>query len=170
MRHDVGYLCCLSQERRQCESLKTWDEREVETPTSFLVSIQYLLTACSGEFCKAFIFITMAKNKNEEFQSRRDFFKKAGKGILPVLGIMMLSNIPSIITAAEKTPSGCNTNCQIACHQNCYTFCEGSCKDTCKGTCKGSCLNDCYKGCKYQCDKSCRNTCEDTCRGYNNYS
>ena len=35
MRHDVGYLCCLSQERRQCESLKTWDEREVETPTSF---------------------------------------------------------------------------------------------------------------------------------------
>ena len=31
----MGYLCCLSFEHRQCE---TWDGREVETPTSFLVS------------------------------------------------------------------------------------------------------------------------------------
>ena len=53
MRHDVGYLCCLSWERRQCESLKTWDEREVETPTSFLVSIGKLLIAYLGMFCKA---------------------------------------------------------------------------------------------------------------------
>ena len=159
MRHDVGYLYCLSQERRQCESLKTWDEREVETPTSFLVSIQYLLTACSGEFCKAFIFITMAKNKNEEFQSRRDFFKKAGKGILPVLGIMMLSNIPSIVTAAEKTPSGCDTNCQNGCAQDCFTGCEGkcadhcahSCSENCVGSCRGRCINSCQGGCKFTC-------------------
>ena len=77
MRHDVGYLCCLSQERRQCESLKTWDEREVETPTSFLVSIQYFSTACSGEFCKAFIFLllwqrTRTKNSSlAEISSRK---------------------------------------------------------------------------------------------------
>ena len=160
MRHDVGYLCCLSQERRQCESLKTWDEREVETPTSFLVSIQYFSTACSGEFCKAFIFfITMAKNKNEEFQSRRDFFKKAGKGILPVLGIMMLSNIPGIVTAAEKTPRGCDTNCQNGCAQDCFTGCEGkcadhcahSCSENCVGSCRGRCINSCQGGCKFTC-------------------
>ena len=128
------------------------------------------LTAYSREFCKAFIFITMANNKNEELQSRRDFFKKAGKGILPVLGLMMLSNIPTILNAAEKTPSGCNTNCQIGCATNCYVFCEGSCKDTCKTTCRNTCLNGCYKSCKVQCVNTCRNTCEGTCRGYNNYS
>ena len=56
MRFDVVlalYLRCLSWERRQCESLKTWDEREVETPTSFLVSIGKLLIAYFGMFCKA---------------------------------------------------------------------------------------------------------------------
>ena len=28
IRHGVGYLCCLSQRWRQCESQKTWDERK----------------------------------------------------------------------------------------------------------------------------------------------
>ncbi|WP_308267059.1 hypothetical protein [Prevotella sp.] len=114
-------------------------------------------------------FITMANKKNEEVQSRRDFFKKAGKGILPILGMMVLSSIPTIVNATEKTPSGCNTNCQIGCAYNCHVFCEGSCKDTCKTTCTGSCLNGCSKSCKVHCNNTCKNTCENSCRSYNTY-
>lgn len=36
----------------------------------------------------------MEKNKNEELQSRRDFFKKAAKGVLPILGAVVLSGAP----------------------------------------------------------------------------
>ena len=101
----------------------------------------------------------MANNKNEELQSRRDFFKKAGKGILPVLGLMMLSNIPTILNAAEKTPSGCDTNCQNGCAQDCFTGCEGkcadhcahSCSENCVGSCRGRCINGCQGGCKFTC-------------------
>ena len=37
----------------------------------------------------------MKKNeRNEELQSRREFFKKAAKGALPILGAMVLANAP----------------------------------------------------------------------------
>ena len=32
----------------------------------------------------------MEKKKNEELQSRRDFFKKAAKGALPILGMVVV--------------------------------------------------------------------------------
>ena len=42
----------------------------------------------------------MEKNKkNEELQSRREFFKQAAKGALPVLGAILLANTPSILKA-----------------------------------------------------------------------
>ena len=45
----------------------------------------------------------MKKNeKNEELQSRREFFKKAAKGALPILGAIVLANAPAVINAAEK--------------------------------------------------------------------
>lgn len=106
-----------------------------------------------------YFFITMAKNKNEEFQSRRDFFKKAGKGILPVLGIMMLSNIPGIVTAAEKTPRGCDTNCQNGCAQDCFTGCEGKCADHCAHSCSENCVGSCRERCINSCQGGCKFTC-----------
>ena len=51
----------------------------------------------------------MKKNeKNEELQSRREFFKKAAKGALPILGAIVLANAPAVINAAEKAPMGCS--------------------------------------------------------------
>ena len=50
----------------------------------------------------------MKKNeKNEELQSRREFFKKAAKGALPILGAIVLANAPAVINAAENAPMGC---------------------------------------------------------------
>ena len=40
------------------------------------------------------------KNKNNELQSRREFFKKAAKGILPLIGGIILAGSPSIVKAA----------------------------------------------------------------------
>ena len=49
----------------------------------------------------------MKKNeKNEELQSRREFFKKAAKGALPILGAIVLANAPAVINAAENAPMG----------------------------------------------------------------
>lgn len=41
--------------------------------------------------------------KNEELKSRRDFFKKAAKGILPILGTVILSSIPSVAKCEKKS-------------------------------------------------------------------
>lgn len=43
------------------------------------------------------------KKKNDEVQSRRDFFKKAIKSTLPILAIMAL---PSILTSCEPDDDG----------------------------------------------------------------
>ena len=41
------------------------------------------------------------KKRNEEIQSRREFFKNAAKGTLPILGAIILSNIPIAAKASE---------------------------------------------------------------------
>ena len=43
----------------------------------------------------------MKKNKNEELQSRREFFKKAAKGALPILGAIILASNPVLAKAGE---------------------------------------------------------------------
>ncbi|MBQ5681266.1 MAG: Cys-Xaa-Xaa-Xaa repeat radical SAM target protein, partial [Bacteroidaceae bacterium] len=69
----------------------------------------------------------MKKNeKNEGLQSRRDFFKKAAKGALPILGALMLSSTPTVTKAAE-TPMGCNFGCTTGCSMGCYTTCRMMC-------------------------------------------
>lgn len=88
-------------------------------------------------------------NKNEELQSRREFFKKAAKGALPILTAVALASAPDILRATEKDPMGCSYgSCIMNCSDNCYTMCRGNCKGTCTGscigTCKGSCSGSCY--------------------------
>lgn len=78
--------------------------------------------------------------KNEELQSRREFFKNAAKAALPVLGAVVLANLPIVAEAA----SGCKAGCAGTCYYSCRTTCDKTCKDTCKGTC----INTCKGGCK----------------------
>ena len=73
----------------------------------------------------------MKKNKNEELQSRREFFKKAAKGALPILGAIILASNP-VLAKAGETAMGCKYGCSTGC----YTACSGSCKNGCDGTAK----------------------------------
>lgn len=79
--------------------------------------------------------------KNEELQSRREFFKKAAKGALPILGAIALANVPLLSSAADSQ-NGCSrygcgvctSGCSGACKGGCYTTCSGGCKHyACKG-------------------------------------
>ena len=105
----------------------------------------------------------MEKNKkNEELQSRREFFKSAAKGALPILGAIVLAGTPSLVKAIEieNAPMGC----RYGCSGSCYTSCAGTCKGTCNTTCMGSCVGSCRGTCD-SCKGSCQGTCEITCRG-----
>lgn len=62
------------------------------------------------------------ENKNEEIQSRREFFKEAAKKTLPVLGAVVLSQIP--FSKAEAADEQC--------------WCGGSCQGYCNGACTGA--------------------------------
>ena len=85
------------------------------------------------------------KNKREEIQSRREFFKKAAKAALPVVGAAILSSV--LFMNAEAAPSGCTGTC----YGTCYGACKG-CENTCSGTCKNAC-----EGCEYTCSGTCKN-------------
>ena len=81
----------------------------------------------------------MKKNgKNEELQSRREFFKKAAKGALPILGAIVLANAPAIANASEPV-----TSCHGSCIAACMNGCTSSCHHICKGTCKNWCSTHC---------------------------
>ncbi len=94
------------------------------------------------------------KKSSEELQSRREFFKKAAKAALPVVGAVVLSSLPIEQTLAA---TGCDGMCSNACISNCEGGCSGECKFSCMGDCKGLCNQSCYSGC--------RNTCHGTCSG-----
>ena len=98
------------------------------------------------------ILVIMKKNgKNEELQSRREFFKKAAKGALPILGAIVLANAPAIANATEKedAPMGCKYMCANTCLGTCKGSCDINCNNTCYRTCSGSCDRTCSGSCKY---------------------
>lgn len=73
----------------------------------------------------------MQKNvKNEELQSRREFFKKAAKGALPIIAGAILASNPAISEAAAMSCAGCNNRCM----NSCFNTCHGTCSRTCSGT------------------------------------
>ena len=76
--------------------------------------------------------------KNEELQTRREFFKKAAKGALPILGAIVLANSP-LLSSAE-TIGSCPRSCGITCQTQCVNTCGGLCT-----SCTGSCKNGCHK-------------------------
>lgn len=84
--------------------------------------------------------------KNNELQSRRQFFKKAAKGALPILGAIAIAQMPLVTSASSSS----DCNCYGGCRGTCYDACKGSCGTTCSGKCigkcDGTCMNSCYKG------------------------
>lgn len=77
------------------------------------------------------------KKSSEELQSRREFFKKAAKAALPVVGAVVLSSLPILKSEAA---TGCYNS-------GCLGGCEGGCNDSCYGSCKGTCNASCQFGC-----------------------
>ena len=100
----------------------------------------------------------MKKKQKEEVQSRRDFFKKAAKAALPILGSAVLASNP-IIAKATETPMGCSYSCFYSCYQSCYQTCTG-----CRFECHQTCLHSCYQGCLTTCQGTCAGTCSANCR------
>lgn len=81
------------------------------------------------------------KKSSEELQSRREFFKKAAKAALPVVGTVVLSSLPILKSEAA---TGCwNAGCQWDCEGSCNGGCQG-CQDSCYGSCKGTCNAQAY--------------------------
>lgn len=82
----------------------------------------------------------MEKTQNEELQSRREFFKKAAKAALPVVGAVVMANLPTLNANAD--PMGCSRyGCGI-----CTNSCTGGCSGGCDTTCSGGCKNYACKG------------------------
>ncbi len=101
----------------------------------------------------------MADNKN--LQSRRVFFKKATKKLLPIVSIALLGNIPGIVQAG-KVSMGCEYGCQASCYTGCFTACSNH-------ACRTNCTNSCSGGCERTCFGTCSGTCYGTCERANTY-
>lgn len=99
-----------------------------------------------GPIGKKIVFNMKNKKNNEELQSRREFFKKAAKGALPIIAATVLASAPAIVKAAEPA-SGCQWGCQGSCYGNCNNSCRGYCAQGCTGTCVGSCKGTCQSQC-----------------------
>ena len=82
------------------------------------------------------------KMNNEELQSRREFFKKAAKGALPMIAAVALASAPAIVNAAEAAPQVCNGSCSGTCTGGCMG-CQGGCKGSCSQACSSNCLTAC---------------------------
>ena len=100
------------------------------------------------------------KKTNEELQSRREFFKKAAKGALPILGAIILAGAPNIVKAAEGNNMGCS-----GCMGTCSDICTSSCARTCRNSCNAGCDMTCRGGCQGYCERTCQGTCLNTCSG-----
>ena len=77
--------------------------------------------------------------KNEELQSRREFFKKAAKGALPIIAAVALANAPQLAKAAETMGCGgsCRAHCTAYCANTCNASCYHGCRSGCGATSKG---------------------------------
>lgn len=97
-------------------------------------------------------------NGNEEFQSRREFFKKAAKMALPIMSIIA---IPQILTSCDK-------DLWEEAEPTCRS-CGGTCKNTCEKACSSNCELTCEDRCDHGCKNTCKSTCSATCRTYSKY-
>ena len=86
------------------------------------------------------------KNSNEELQSRREFFKKAAKAALPVVGPVVLANLPiSKLSAAIDRLDSCSSFCVISSKGDCSNFCEQICYQGCQNSYSGTYSGGCAR-------------------------
>ena len=100
--------------------------------------------------------------KMEGLQSRREFFKKAAKSALPILGAIVLAGSPVLAKAVGKVPMGCNYGCSGGCDGSCTWGCKNTCRGACEGSCRGGC-SGCSLSCRGGCEGTCRNSCQTRC-------
>lgn len=82
--------------------------------------------------------------KNEELQSRREFFKNAAKSTLPILAVAVFgTSLLSCEKDEDKNGGGCKNNCSGSCTGSCSGGCDGGCS----GDCDDGCTADCWNGC-----------------------
>lgn len=74
--------------------------------------------------------------KNEELQSRREFFKSAAKGALPILAFTLLGT--TVLTSCKKDEDGCGKGCSGGCGSTCSGSCEHDCQTVCEAWCSFS--------------------------------
>lgn len=105
-------------------------------------------------------------NKRKELLSRRSFFRRISKSVLPVVGAVIFSNLPAPGNALVREFYDCRGNCEITCRGQCYQTCTGrccnSCWETCILACRDSCNDSCKDGCA-TCFDVCRQDCNDSC-------
>lgn len=86
----------------------------------------------------------MDKNrKKKELQSRREFFKKAAKVALPIVGVAIMASLPFATVDASNTNCGgmCSNNCSGSCSNSCVQYCTQGCRTSCQSTCRGGCTS-----------------------------
>ena len=119
------------------------------------------------------------KKQNEELQSRREFFKKAAKAALPVIGAIAFPHIANAQVNVQYERTDCR-DCTGSCRGSCATSCMSTCQGNCKGDCMGGSTNGtnatygrssfyctgCTGQCSGGCTGSCYRTCQSTCSGY----
>lgn len=116
------------------------------------------------------------KKKNEELHSRREFFKKAAKGALPILAIGLgfsscgAGGFDELLEDWKEDPekkandgNGTNAGC-TDCSGGCSSSCKGGCKSSCGTECSVNCKNSCLNGCDVTCKSTCKGSCKGTCR------
>ena len=79
------------------------------------------------------------KKRNEEIQSRREFFKNAVRSALPILGTILLANVPMVSKAVQEEKMNCSYSCTAWCADNCSGRCKGGCTTACERTCSSYC-------------------------------
>lgn len=80
----------------------------------------------------------MKNNIEKNLYTRRLFFKKAAKEVLPILGCVVLGEALLSSCDPDDGPTGCNGSCSDVC-----TGCGHNCSGTCDGDCVGSCFAEC---------------------------
>ena len=88
------------------------------------------------------------ETRDEELQSRRDFFRKTAKKALPILGVALFGT--TLLTSCggdddepdePSKPQGCN-----GCSGSCSNSCSGSCDESCSAACAFNCGSSQYYG------------------------
>lgn len=97
-----------------------------------------------------------------EIVTRRQFFKKAVKATLPIIGLFAFGNI-SLLSACSKDEEEDGSS-SPSLPNGCYSGCTRVCSNDCSGECKGDCEAHCASGCSDACSQACTNSCKVTCR------